>query len=282
MTAEAVERLVARGTPEVYTSSNVDGGDAAKPGTSRTGAVGDPKPRRNSICRPWRHRRVLRRPVDSRAAADLIEFLAAHEMNTFVYTPKDDPLVRRAWREAYTGDDLQQLTELVERCAALGIEFVYCLGPGLSMRYSDPGDIEALSAKLLSVGALGVRTFGLLLDDIPTDLRRRPIGPPFPTSPEHMFASSTRSQRDRSGPSIRCLARPSSGDAAMSRTALPGRADRPAHRPVLEQQAICSPTLDLDDTERFAEATTGRASDVLGRLPGEQHRDGLRAAHQTM
>jgi uncharacterized phosphosugar-binding protein len=30
MTAEAVERLVARGTPpEVYTSSNVDGGDAA-------------------------------------------------------------------------------------------------------------------------------------------------------------------------------------------------------------------------------------------------------------
>ena len=30
MTAEAVERLVARGTPpEVYRSSNVDGGDAA-------------------------------------------------------------------------------------------------------------------------------------------------------------------------------------------------------------------------------------------------------------
>ena len=102
---------------------------------------------------------------------ELVEFLARHGMNTFVYAPKDDPLVRRAWRQAYTGDDLQRLTELVERCGAHGVDFVYCLSPGLSIRYSDPSDTDALSSKFASVAGLGVRKFGLLLDDIPTDLQ---------------------------------------------------------------------------------------------------------------
>jgi hyaluronoglucosaminidase len=102
---------------------------------------------------------------------DLVEFAAAHGLNTFVYAPKDDPLVRRAWRQAYAGDDLGRLTELVERCTDHSVDFVYCLSPGLSIRYSDPSDIDALSAKFASVAGLGVRQFGLLLDDIPTDLQ---------------------------------------------------------------------------------------------------------------
>jgi len=50
---------------------------------------------------------------------DLVEFIAARGMNTFVYGPKDDPLVRRAWRAPYQGDDLARLAELVERCQRL-------------------------------------------------------------------------------------------------------------------------------------------------------------------
>ena len=151
---------------------------------------------RNGAATPFAVRGVIEgfygNPWTREQRLELITFLAAHGMNTFVYTPKDDPLVRRAWRDAYTGADLQRLTELVELCAAHGIEFVYCLSPGLSIRYSDPGDIEALSAKFSSVAALGVRTFGLLLDDIPTDLQHQADRRPSPTSPERMFTSSTR------------------------------------------------------------------------------------------
>ena len=190
---------------------------------------------------------------------DLIEFLAAHGMNTFVYAPKDDPLVRRAWRQAYTGDDLQRLTELVERCPAHGVDLVYCLSPGLSIRYSDPGDIEALSAKFSSVAALGVRTVRSAArrhPDRPPAPRR--IGPPSPTWPERTFTSSTRSLRD-SVPDRALVVCP---------TVYWGRGDEPylarlgagidPHIDLFwSGRAICSPTLDLDDAERFA-ATTGR------------------------
>lgn len=111
--------------------------------------------------RPWTHQQRL----------DLIPFLAARGMNSFVYGPKDDPLLRRDWRLPYDGAWLARLTELVGRCREHGMTFTWCVSPGLSMRYSDPADIDALSAKIASVAALGVTSFGLLLDDIPRDLR---------------------------------------------------------------------------------------------------------------
>lgn len=110
---------------------------------------------------PWTHEQRL----------SLITFLAAHGMNTFVYAPKDDPLVREDWRIAYDGADLSRMQELVSACAAHDIEFVYCLSPGLSVEYSSAPDRATLSEKLRSVGAIGVASFGLLLDDIPDELQ---------------------------------------------------------------------------------------------------------------
>ena len=42
---------------------------------------------------PWTHEQRL----------ELLGFMASRGMNTFVYAPKDDPLVRRDWRSAYVG-----------------------------------------------------------------------------------------------------------------------------------------------------------------------------------
>jgi hyaluronoglucosaminidase len=111
--------------------------------------------------RPWTHQQRL----------DLIPFLAQRGMNSFVYAPKDDPLLRRDWRVPYDGEWLARLTELVERCVAHDMRFTWCVSPGLSIRYADDADLAALSAKLASVAALGVRSFGLLLDDIPHELQ---------------------------------------------------------------------------------------------------------------
>jgi len=111
--------------------------------------------------RPWTHEQRLA----------LIDFLAERGMNTFVYSPKDDPLVRDDWREPYDGDELRNLTELVDRCGASGMELTWCISPGLSIRYSDADDVEALKAKMHSVMSLGVTRLGLFLDDIPRRLQ---------------------------------------------------------------------------------------------------------------
>jgi hyaluronoglucosaminidase len=111
--------------------------------------------------RPWTHEQRL----------GLIDFLAERGMNTFVYSPKDDPLVRDDWREPYDGEALRNLTELVDRCRASGMELTWCISPGLSIRYSDADDIEALKAKMRSVMSLGVTRLGLFLDDIPRQLQ---------------------------------------------------------------------------------------------------------------
>ncbi|MGV8858381.1 protein O-GlcNAcase [Rhodoglobus sp.] len=110
---------------------------------------------------PWSHEQRL----------DLISFLAERGMNTFVYSPKDDPLVRHEWRTPYAGAELTRLAELIDHCAALNMTFLYCLSPGLTIKYSSSTDHEMLLAKFGAVRELGVTSFGLLLDDIPTRLQ---------------------------------------------------------------------------------------------------------------
>lgn len=111
--------------------------------------------------KPWSHDQRL----------DIVSFIADKGMNTFVYSPKDDPLVRRDWRVAYSGAALERLAELVDACARRDIRFIYCLSPGLSIEYSSSADLDSLSAKFDSVAAIGVTDFGLLLDDIPLQLQ---------------------------------------------------------------------------------------------------------------
>lgn len=110
---------------------------------------------------PWSHDERL----------DMIRFIAARGMNTFVYAPKDDPLVRRSWREQYSGPELERLAELIAECERNSVDFVYCLSPGLSIRYSDSTDVSALVSKFDTVLGLGANRLALLLDDIPPQLQ---------------------------------------------------------------------------------------------------------------
>lgn len=107
------------------------------------------------------------RPWTQTQRLDLLPFLAATGFNTFVYAPKDDPLVRRDWRVPYSGEALAKLTALVDASASLEIDFISCLSPGLSIEYSSDKDLAHLNAKFWSLSELGVTSFGLLLDDIP-------------------------------------------------------------------------------------------------------------------
>lgn len=110
---------------------------------------------------PWTHADRL----------EMIRFIGARGMNRFVYSPKDDPYLRRHWAQPYGPEALADLAELVVAGSSVGVDLIYCLSPGLSIRYSDEADADRVLAKLESVAALGIRHFGLLLDDVPGRLQ---------------------------------------------------------------------------------------------------------------
>lgn len=110
---------------------------------------------------PWKHAARLR----------MLDFMGAHKMNIYLYAPKDDPYHRDRWRDPYPPEEAERLHELVQRAQQNFIEFVFCISPGLSMVYSDPEEFQRLVAKIEAVQAMGVRTFGLLVDDIPEELQ---------------------------------------------------------------------------------------------------------------
>ncbi|KAG8409268.1 hypothetical protein J3458_019385 [Metarhizium acridum] len=106
---------------------------------------------------PWSHR----------ARLDQYVFYGKHKLNTYVYTPKDDTLLRANWRDLYNSSDLAQLKELVDTANANHVDFTFALSPGLSICYSSDSDFNATIAKFDQVRALGVRSFYVALDDIP-------------------------------------------------------------------------------------------------------------------
>ncbi|WP_406054829.1 beta-N-acetylglucosaminidase domain-containing protein [Kribbella sp. NBC_00889] len=105
---------------------------------------------------PWSHADRL----------DHLDYLGTHRMNTYEYAPKDDPYHREQWRDPYPADKLAELGELVERAVRNKVDFTFALSPGLSIRYTDDSDFQALIAKFEALYALGARAFNVALDDI--------------------------------------------------------------------------------------------------------------------
>jgi protein O-GlcNAcase/histone acetyltransferase len=98
---------------------------------------------------------------------ELFDWMSAWGLDTYLYCPKDDLHHRALWREPYPAADATMLARVVEACADRRVRFVYGLGPGLDIRYSDENDMEHLRARCAQMLALGCRHFALLFDDIP-------------------------------------------------------------------------------------------------------------------
>ena len=105
---------------------------------------------------PWSH--------EKRKSVMLL--MAKNRMNTVYYAPKDDDYHRELWRDLYPEADLARLKELVDLAKSCYMDFYWCIAPGLSMEYSSEAEFEALIAKTKQLYSIGVRSFGLLLDDI--------------------------------------------------------------------------------------------------------------------
>lgn len=207
--------------------------------------------------RPWTHDQRL----------DMVDFIAARGMNTFVYSPKDDPLVRQHWRRRYDGEELARLSELLEHCRSRGVDLVFCLSPGLSIEYSSDGDAAILSDKFAAIAALGVTSFGLLLDDIPHTLQH--------PSDSESFDNLVDAHVRLIGRVFRCLEQSSrlfvcpttySGYGDEDYIAQLGRGIDPRIELFWTGRAICSATIDLADAATFARAT-GRLATYWDNYP---------------
>ena len=196
--------------------------------------------------RPWTHQQRL----------ELIPFLAQRGMNSLVYGPKDDPLLRRDWRMPYDGEWLARLSELVACCRDHGMRLTWCVSPGLSMRYSDESDLDALSAKLASVAALGVTSFGLLLDDIPGELQHAADQASFrDLADAHVHVVRRVAERLPSGAHLVVCPTRYRGTGTEDYLVRLAAGIDPRIDLFWTGREVCSPVLDLADAAVFTRAT---------------------------
>ena len=101
---------------------------------------------------------------------DIIRFMSGFKMNAYIYAPKDDPYHREKWRMKYPQELIRKLEELIKLSHKYGIEFIFAISPGLSVRYSSSLDEDTLVEKFLEIAQFGVKSFGIFYDDIPNKL----------------------------------------------------------------------------------------------------------------
>jgi hypothetical protein len=102
----------------------------------------------------------------------LFDWMAAWGLDTYFYAPKDDLHHRALWREPYSDPDLGSLGELIAECSRRELRFVYGIGPGLDIRYSDSSELARLYARVEQMTDAGCRHVAVLFDDVPDRMAR--------------------------------------------------------------------------------------------------------------
>lgn len=100
---------------------------------------------------------------------DMMNFCRQHNLNAYIYAPKDDPYHRDKWRVPYPSDKLNELKNLVAAAKQNNVRFTFAISPGLDLKYDGNDgarDFKALMAKIESVYDLGVRSFAIFFDDL--------------------------------------------------------------------------------------------------------------------
>ena len=110
-------------------------------------------------------------PWTQEARLDMVDFASRKRFNTFLYAPKDDPYLRRLWRQPHDDEARQRLQAMVDRCQERDLDPMVGVAPGLTMRYSSAEDADLLAGKVGSLVKLGATSIALLLDDIPDRLQ---------------------------------------------------------------------------------------------------------------
>lgn len=110
------------------------------------------------------------RPWTTEQRKDLFQRMKKLGLNTYMYAPKDDFKHRAYWRELYTVEEAEHLTNLIQAAKENSINFYYALSPGLDITYSSSKEVSCLKRKLEQVAQFGCCAFALLFDDIEPEI----------------------------------------------------------------------------------------------------------------
>ena len=101
--------------------------------------------------------------------ADIMKFCREHNLNAYIYAPKNDPYHRDKWREPYPAAQIEELKKLVDTAKSNGIRFTFAISPGLDLHYTGSEgdkDFDLLLKKMEAMYQIGVRSFAIFFDDL--------------------------------------------------------------------------------------------------------------------
>lgn len=97
------------------------------------------------------------------------DFLSRYGGDFFIYAPKQDPFLRKKWRDDWSDEYIEKLRSLVTLFHAHKIEFGVGFSPfglGETLTLDDQRHLET---KLTVLNGLGIDVLGLFFDDMPTN-----------------------------------------------------------------------------------------------------------------
>ena len=108
-------------------------------------------------------------PWTKDARCSLFDFYGRNKMNAYIYAPKDDPYHHgRGCYELYPAEKAAEIREMVRHARKNHVRFIWAIHPANTVQWQDNGgktQLDALCAKLQAMYDLGVRDFGVLVDD---------------------------------------------------------------------------------------------------------------------
>ena len=117
-------------------------------------------------------------PYSAEVTKDLFRFMARYKMNTYMYGAKSDEYHSRYWSEPYptsitpeqkhigylSQDMMRDITATAHACK---VNFIWAIHPGQAFADAkNPGVIDQIMRKFESMYGLGVRQFGVFVDDV--------------------------------------------------------------------------------------------------------------------
>jgi len=108
-------------------------------------------------------------PWSFEARCSIFRFMGRNKMNTYIYAPKDDPYHHgQGCYQSYPAAKAAELRELVQYAHKHHVRFVWAIHPANTVKWGENGgktQLDALCDKLQQMYDLGVRDFGVLVDD---------------------------------------------------------------------------------------------------------------------
>lgn len=117
-------------------------------------------------------------PYSAEVTKDLFRFMARYKMNTYMYGAKSDPYHSRYWGGPYPTtitDDQQRIgylnqdmmRDITKVAHETKVNFIWAIHPGKAFANAeDPQVLDKIMAKFESMHGLGVRQFGVFVDDV--------------------------------------------------------------------------------------------------------------------